>query len=183
MAEHEVTEAMVERDAYERAITDRLTEEGVSHPGGWPMLFASVCNAVTAALAARTTPIAGSDAVTISRASLSALYDAIAHGDEEGLAVHAEPMLEAARALDDPSVPTHPTGAGADADWVLVPREYTDAQLASGIEQLRTVRKTLGEFASDETICGVIYDGMLASSPQQRAPHPPSVRESAGEGE
>lgn len=57
-----------------------------------------------------------------------------------------------------------PTGVTDEPDgFALVPREYTDAMLAAGIAQLNAVRNALGEFLSDETLCGVVFDGMVSA--------------------
>jgi hypothetical protein len=49
----------------------------------------------------------------------------------------------------------------------LVPVEYTDEQLAAGVDQLKTVIAALGpDGASDESICGVVYDAMVHAAPQ-----------------
>ncbi len=42
---------------------------------------------------------------------------------------------------------------------------YTDGQLEAGIRALNGVRNALGNAASDESICGVVYDAMRAASP------------------
>jgi len=46
--------------------------------------------------------------------------------------------------------------------WKFVPREYTDAQLKAGLAQLYSARCN---GVSDESLCGVIYDGMVANAP------------------
>lgn len=165
MSEREVTEAMVDAACEaERAYEDAC-------PRDWKQATQrNRIRAILTALAARTTDASAASGATVlcSMPPFGPMLKSIA---TLGLdcTFDGKPMRDAiadAIAWCDVDLPQM---AGADADWVLVPREYTDAQLASGIEQLRTVRKNLGEFASDETICGVIYDGMLASSPQQRA--------------
>lgn len=191
MAEHEVTEAMV--DAACAAIvcegenvawnvlhgcenlldadSSENNADGAKHGSAASVYVRCIVRtAIEAAIAARTTDASAASGATVlcSMPPFGPMLKSIA---TLGLdcTFDGKPMRDAiadAIAWCDVDLPQM---AGADADWVLVPREYTDAQLASGIEQLRTVRKNLGEFASDETICGVIYDGMLASSPQQRA--------------
>ncbi len=61
-------------------------------------------------------------------------------------------------------------GMAVPEGYKLVPIEYADEQLAAGIDQLKAVRNALGANASDESICGMIYDGMLAAAPTAAQP-------------
>lgn len=76
---------------------------------------------------------------------------------------HCEAAKHYAAFMLDRALSTPP--AVPPKGWTLVPVEYTDEQIAAGIAQLEAVRAALGDGASDESICGIIYDGMLSAAP------------------
>lgn len=54
------------------------------------------------------------------------------------------------------------TAGAALAGWKQVPQQYTDEQLAAGVAQYEAVAD---DKISAESICGAIYDGMIAAAP------------------
>jgi len=196
MAEHDITEAMVEAACAAIVCEGENVAWSVLH-GCESLLDAEssennadgakqgsaasvyvrciVRTALEAGLAARTTPIAGSEPVAQKAAddAYNAIDRYLRNNMDDATYAEYENYLQCV--FDSP----HPTGTGADAGWVLVPREPTPEMCRAGF-----LSEPEGfDIETPADAPSLVYRAMIAASPQQRAPHPPSVRESAGEGE